>query len=159
MIGHTRISARCLAPYHPPNNLWNSGKRTQQFSSINFMSGVNDHNKRVRGKSPACVFDNLISLPIPRRRKFPSTWESDTPFSNWQHWTHQLWFPIRSASVIFPQLPASSLSNFSLTCMMSFSDTFPISLSLYITYSDLLHVQNSVYSAKAYQNKLAQFSS
>lgn len=43
---------------------------------------------------------------------------------------YQWWFSIRSARVIFPQFPVSSLSNLSQICIMSFSDTFPISLSL-----------------------------
>lgn len=52
------------------------------------------------------------------------------------------WRLIRSASVIFPQFPESSLSNWAQICITSFSDTFPISLSLYMTYSDLLHTQS-----------------
>lgn len=49
------------------------------------------------------------------------------------------WRLIRSARLIFPQFPESSLSNWVQICITSFSDTFPISLSLYMTYSDLLH--------------------
>lgn len=45
---------------------------------------------------------------------------------------------MRSASDIFPEFPVSSWSNIVQICNMSFSVTFPISFSLYITYSALL---------------------
>jgi len=45
---------------------------------------------------------------------------------------------MRSARVILPQLVLSNESNWLQICWMSFSAIFPISLSLYITNSDLL---------------------
>lgn len=45
---------------------------------------------------------------------------------------------IRSATVILPHLPSSIKSNWLQICRMSFSAIFPISLSLYMTNSDLL---------------------
>lgn len=50
---------------------------------------------------------------------------------------------MRSARVILPQLVLSNESNWLQICWMSFSDIFPISLSLYITNSDLLQPQSN----------------
>lgn len=52
---------------------------------------------------------------------------------------YHCWFCKRSPRVIFPQLPVSSLSNLLQISIISFSVTFCISFSLYMTYSDLLH--------------------
>lgn len=151
VIGYTRILAR-LAPYHPLNNLWNWGKRTQKFISLHGICHELMIMTKGSGKSPPCILKTWYPLPTTQYKKVPINLKISHSLLyfplQYPHWAHQLWGSIRSARVIFPQLPASSLSNFSLTCMTSFSDTFPISFSLYITYSDLLHVQNSVYSVK-----------
>lgn len=88
VIGYTLILVR-LAPYHPLNNLWNSGKRTQKFTSLRGMiSWVNDHEKRVGVNHQLASWKPDIPSQPSKTRKFPSTWESHTPFSTCLFYIH-----------------------------------------------------------------------